>query len=1221
MSVTPTEKKLAAITDVGLFEKLATAVLRAADPVYRALVHTGLNADGKTVRSPADGICYRLDCDPPRQIIVHHTTTARAHLREKWLHDPAKATRPQASAGDVVKAAALAAEARAAIPGLATTVVLTTNHEPDLALVTEANVIAYAAGLTLDIWPSSRLADVLDNRADGQWLRRQYLGDTPSLLSRAWLQELSRESLGQHRPRDSADIWIARELDTALAKAARRETTFLLAPSGLGKSVASYKWLSDHIERGGVGMVLPHTIVAQSATLVDAIRQTLQQLAPTLGPSAGEDALALASEDDPLCIVVEDVNRSGEPVALVERIENWSRLARESRTPIHYRLVCPVWPDVVAAVPERAHKAVLDLALVGGSLTPAEGRRAVQKRTAALGVSVSDMDADAVSASLGHDPLLIALSDPARPASVTAVLGDFVASVVTRVAASERDFAPTDYLRTLYALAGAALCARDLNPSWSALKSWPGLEPDGLRRLAHLIHDGALLHLTGAAADQRLGYRHDRVRDWLLVEAAHDMAVHKTLPDAVLNEPYFAEIIGRVAVRGVTAEFLQRIATGNPLALFYALRAASGAPAAPPYPAVLTAINAWLDSKASEKSRAHFHLRWDALAILAQTESPDIVALVARFGEQGWTPWQARLRNGDISGGIELCYRVEPRSSAAWRDIQIDHAKQKFGHGLSAALDKFLRKADLAAAHRLGAVRLAGHIGDPALGDVILVSWQRQEKQSDYVDDYFWAAAQCCGDHPARLLDPLCSAWAALPDTAQQEHHTPPRFAISDLKWAFARRCPEAALTYLIARAQQDDLRWPIMHLLDALDHPTAVCFVAQEIAFYSRRAQSTGGHSIVGSMVSSHWQMTEDRGGTPMSDASRSALQALWIDQKADEHLRRAAFALWAATMKPDDLALLRQPHLPDDLVDSIFYQRVRRGDRTTIPGLIDRVKTDPHPWWVWHSMRHVLSDELLPVLRQELAARAKTLATDEAATKQHNDHSLAHLIERLAPEQAEQLLAAHWPQLQRIDDYVHAAVVIGTPRLRAMAAEAVSNSADPAALMKNLNHHVGLKDADNAAITREAQIVSLAPYLANLPDYEVTDLRSFSQRNGWHIARDLLDAYLRTRGGAVYVDETPTFAALDDMVAKKRTQWIDQWLQDYAKTGATADMIMTQIGAWYGGRRTVEARKLLHAILRHGGRRKDLALLEILPIEDVPDDADRCADTIFAVRRRGLI
>jgi hypothetical protein len=140
MSAEKTGQVLAAITDEGLFERLATAVLREANPAYRSLVHTGVNAAGKTIKSPLDAICFVQGADPPHMVAVHHTITARSDLRKKWLCEPSK-VKPRKGApsavpaGDLIKTADLVAEERARTPKLRATLVLTTNKEPSEALV------------------------------------------------------------------------------------------------------------------------------------------------------------------------------------------------------------------------------------------------------------------------------------------------------------------------------------------------------------------------------------------------------------------------------------------------------------------------------------------------------------------------------------------------------------------------------------------------------------------------------------------------------------------------------------------------------------------------------------------------------------------------------------------------------------------------------------------------------------------------------------------------------------------------------------------------------------------------------------------------------------------------------------------------------------------------------------------------------------------------------
>lgn len=79
MSASGTAQKLADITDEGLFERLATAVLRRAEPQYRGLCHTGVNSAGQTIRGPVDGIWFP---DATSMVLVHHTTTGRRKLRQ-----------------------------------------------------------------------------------------------------------------------------------------------------------------------------------------------------------------------------------------------------------------------------------------------------------------------------------------------------------------------------------------------------------------------------------------------------------------------------------------------------------------------------------------------------------------------------------------------------------------------------------------------------------------------------------------------------------------------------------------------------------------------------------------------------------------------------------------------------------------------------------------------------------------------------------------------------------------------------------------------------------------------------------------------------------------------------------------------------------------------------------------------------------------------------------
>ena len=327
-----TVRALSQITDAGLFERLATAVLRQAVPaLYGNLTHPGMNVDGKTVRSPVDGIAFVRGEYPPHMVAAHHASGASKDLRNKWLHDPSKVkprkNRATATAppGDVTKTMSIVETERNRTPGLRVTLALTTNREPPEELTRDVVAEASRLGITIDIWSCSRIAHHLDNDPDGQWLRKRFLGIHQTRLSMQLLHELSQASVAAFPLMARAEGLIDRELDRAIGDGSPRPVAFLVGDSGLGKTISCYKHLKTHIEAGGCGLVLTQESLAANRTLDQALDAELRKLCSSLEPDAGTRARALCSPDNPLFIIVEDVNRSDQPALLLERLAAWAQ--------------------------------------------------------------------------------------------------------------------------------------------------------------------------------------------------------------------------------------------------------------------------------------------------------------------------------------------------------------------------------------------------------------------------------------------------------------------------------------------------------------------------------------------------------------------------------------------------------------------------------------------------------------------------------------------------------------------------------------------------------------------------------------------------------------------------------------------------------------------------------------------------------------------------------
>ncbi|WP_295456529.1 hypothetical protein [uncultured Thiodictyon sp.] len=1226
MNPARTALALAGITDEGLFECLATAILRAANPRFDSLAHTGVNAAGKAIRSPLDGICFVPDADPPHMIAVHHTITARGDLEKKWLHDPAKVkprngSRPTAPPGDLIKTAELAAEERIRTPNLRVTLVLTTNEEPGEALVRSVEAAGRERRLEIDLWGRSRLTHFLDNQPTGHWLRRDFLGIEQEQLSRELLRELCIKSLEVHSPPDNPAAWVPRALDATLNASHHRNLTFLVAGSGLGKSVACYRRLKAYVESGGFGIFLPHEVVDSAITIDQAVTSALRQLHPSLA-AIGVSAISLCSPEQPLLLVVEDINRSGQTTRLLARIAGWTPASTGKKTSglSSWRLVCPLWPEIIASLGDQARKRIDPLIVVAGTFTASEGRDAVLARAQLEGRELSQLSATDTASALGHDPLFIALHDQETAPNPHQVIGQFVEGCLSRTAAEGRDHPAADYRSALRLLAGGMLTRRQIEVGWREISRWSALQGEPLHLLSRLAHQGELLRFAGWSDDQRLLFRHDRVRDWLLADAAAELDHRDLLTNDLISDPFFAEVMGAALVWGRPGPtFLSRIATLNPLGLVHALRL-FGEASGLEKQAVLQAIDHWLDEPATHE-KSNQHLRWEALDMLSETDSPEVPRIVRKFRDKTSSGQLARLRNCDISGGIELGTGLIPGIRYPLRDAQIEHAKLHHGRTLVALLNEHLCRPDLSASERVGALRLTIHIGNPSLASAIETCWTGDGARCHHLADYLWSFSECCGDDPDRYLGPVCDAWAALPDKSEKEHSLSPRSALLafEFRWALEKTPPVAAIHYFIRRGAQDELSGPITEMLSHIDDPEALSFVAEQSAAIARQLEGTDSIFLFPMILGTQWKRAQEERGRGMSKASRDRLLTLWNDEANDKHLRAQAFALWAATQASDDVDILRSATLSNDIADFILQARLRRRDQQAIPAMIEKLAGDDRGRW-WQYGRYIWSAELNDTLDVFLDSR-RTLVTGIWNEYHESDWITHELIRQLPKAEAERLLLKHWDHLRLTHLFVQTALYVSTPALLKLAGAAINDCPEPNKLMEHLGYSFGFHMKGHPGLTDEAQVRAIGPYLHLLTRNDLLALWDTCNDRGWFaIRRELLDGWLQPVLLRNKSDHDQAATELDKMIGETGQHKIRYWIDNFLKRDVSWKTILSTMIAWLDQRHSLEALQIVTAAIMYRGTREDLEVLRTF--EGMPGPAARelIADTAFAVRRRSL-
>lgn len=269
------------------------------------------------------------------------TLTASDGLPRKWLfdHTMGRPTRRRdanpsspADDGDLIKAGREAAAIRARHPDAKFVIWLCTNRR----LGKDLQQLAYdkAAQLEIEVrfLEQSGLRDFLDVKPEGQWLRKEHLGIEADQVSASLLRKLAEESLSRYAHDlllPSMDRIVSTRAARVAAEALRGLATLhlLVGPSGAGKSVIAHDLLRRHVDGGGVGLWIPGEIADGETSLPDAVDAVFRSLHPRTGVGAGYEALKLGTADQPLLLIVDDVNRSHDPVRLLRKVIGWSRPA------------------------------------------------------------------------------------------------------------------------------------------------------------------------------------------------------------------------------------------------------------------------------------------------------------------------------------------------------------------------------------------------------------------------------------------------------------------------------------------------------------------------------------------------------------------------------------------------------------------------------------------------------------------------------------------------------------------------------------------------------------------------------------------------------------------------------------------------------------------------------------------------------------------------------
>ena len=1225
-----TAEALEQVTDRGLFEVLATSVLRKSDPTYAGIVHVGVNAQGETIVSPIDGLRRVPESSPPHWIYVAHTTTERKRLKDKWLSDRAD------EKGDLVKAAEYARQQRMVDPSSRFTLVLCTNQRVDAALVVDVENEAQRKGLAVEFFEQQRLSNYLDTTADGQYIRRLHLNIDAERLSGELLRKLCEDSLSLYTQEMSLPTKqqcvsrIAEQSDVDTARSLRCGVLFVVGESGYGKSTWALSHARSHLEAGGYALWIPAFRVESGEPLAVLLTRHLRSLYPALSEDAGEVCLSLLSEDQDLLLVVDDVNRVGSSIRVVQKAVSWVRPERsgeadDKRSDVasSVRLVIPLWPVVWTGTDDSLRRATWTRTV---HLGPYRDEEAIEAICRAGEISGKDIDreyARHVAQRLGRDPFLIGrfselLASGADSDTVLSEEGDFLDRYIDEKAAAlaveDEEIIAEDVRTGLLSVARWMLDTRNLSPRWHELSdAFPGASAHG-RTLRMLIKQASLCRLLHSVEGDIFQFRHDRIADRFLV--AHLVALLESDDDKeVLTDPYFARLVGQAVASTRLADLaLNWLREHAPLALAESLKHPS--------------------KRATEYTQAISDLILNWTHTCGATAIDSLVEAISRtlmetdqeqirefhnLRQPNYFMWLAKLRNGCALSGARFLARHRHDLAAAYgdalRDRALFYAKRNHAEPLSSQLHALLSETDEDRSVRRGAVSLLGFLQLSGFDEDLEALCQRVSAEDDLLTELLWAAARCPLANAESALGVLFSRLDAMPiieDPSQAGYPGERHGILEELGMAFRLGMQNAAIQFILDRAGSGGhtLQDAVL-LLGRLDHPDVVEFLARRIA--------DGWHFVPLGLVTGlgdNW-LTLRR----WSEESSRRLKRLWQDETQPDDLRRSTFALWVEARPPRLLSELRSISRGTPMYTKALWRRITLGDMTAV----DELMKEMHEWYWWGTIAHHVWCEPLQRLANEEVGRLAAELPDGQFPESGEDplYFMAEVLMKIPADCAKRLLAAHWERLQYSPGAIIAALYVASPDLLERVKATVERCPSHVNVFRHLSMRWGMRTRGRRPIT-PTQIEALRPYLDRIGSHDLgaiadtcCELGMAAWRREW--IDPLLDPERRKR---LFPTDEELHAELDEVLAEQK--WFGRlyfWVEQFERRGDPQERMVRVLDSWLAADPTDKRLALVGFCLKRAGSRADLGLLEKCSVSGCVENIERLKeDTRFGVRLRTL-
>ncbi|MBU3086201.1 ATP-binding protein [Acinetobacter seifertii] len=1154
---------LANITDAGLFERLASDVLRFAEPeIYKSISHQGMNPQGKTIKAPLDNVGWSYVNGDNRVVAVAHTTTSRNDLDTKWLRDldnvmPRKGGKATGSDGDLVKAIKELVKIRRDNPELKARLALMCNSEEPQTIRIQAHQLASKHNIELEIWSNSRIASFLDIDPNGQTIRHKYFDVLPTVLS---YEELLRiGSLSTLHLNFKQELFVERD-DIKF-----QSLNLVIGTSGSGKTTICTNHILKKLDKRQPVLVLREENIQNSLNLDEAIEKELLRYSDRLIKGAGGKALELCSSENPLILLIEDINNTNNTEQLIQKINSWA--SNEKRI----NILCPVWYQKISTLSLKLKE---ELSTNGFSYlyldnyTDEQALKALQKRCQLDKVDIDDLTLKHITKQVGNDPLLLALFNYSTGGATDKILEDFIINALEDIANKKEKFRD-DLEQTLLKSVSYSIFNKINEINLNQLSSF--LTRDEKSDLRNILDDGRIIRLD---EKNNIIFRHDKIKFLLMAQAIqHTLEADEYLE--FLTDPYFSETVGLSCfLTSLDVKKLDLLMHHNFLigvyAYYYAIK--SNSEYSNNY---LNAISNWLKNEENQ-NLGKITLRFKSLTILNELVHPSVSRLLKLYPKQDHQHvyYECGFKNGNLIDGIKWIRLFRFGANYLQVPLVIDFIAKKYKNSFKNKIIEILedKNTDIFIVNSLFII--IGYIGDnDYLESIKLAIDNIKEEEKDYLY-IFWVLSRICNENSVKLLDTVLNYWNNLSEEKNKYQSSPKdSFTRYTLDFKFKYYLPtQSSIEYLLNYAKENDLKNYILFLLRLVDHPDVLEAQVNKLADWDRRGSHTWG-LIADDVVRAFEE------GKSLSHSSKNRLKEIFINEKNNSFARKHALSIWISSPDDGDLEILQTISNEDEIYDRVLMAKAQYKDLSIVDQLVVKIRESDSNYW-WQVIRHIWHEKFELILEE----RISTINGD-------NCWLLDEIFEKISISKSEQLLEKYWEHINQYDIFIHIALLVATEKLVSL----VRNSLQGRNLnecFKYFSLRWGFKAKDRKGIHRYEQVMAIKPYIQYLDDMSKLELFEVCLEKGW---KDFAIQVI----GPLLPNDRPNYLNIDTTILSQELDEgkvfrADRWLNDCIRQGWNKNESITIMIDWLKNNYSDLAVDIISSNLQYLGTRSDFLILK---------------------------